>query len=182
MKAPFALAVLLFLASCTDAYSHRLILQASPAADGRQQQNAQTSSIASPQSLPSGTYAHSSDLNDTWPFPEVPIELMSRGDLLARGGAVRALGRAKLQRIKQQSSVSLAIEALASSMDNDDDLVSQALEGITVDACCCHGLLLSLLALDAPLHACVACCPELRKQQDSTGFTWFRSFCIWQYV
>jgi hypothetical protein len=102
------------------------MLQVSPASDGTQQQNTQPNSTASPQPLASGTTASNSGLNDTWPFPEVPIKLMSRGDLLARGGAVRALGRAKLQRIKQQSSVDLNVEALARSMDNDDDLVSAA--------------------------------------------------------
>jgi hypothetical protein len=50
---------------------------------------------------------------------------MSRGDLLARGGAVRALGREKLLRIKEQSSVNLDVDALAQSMDTDDDLVRQ---------------------------------------------------------
>jgi hypothetical protein len=126
MKAPLALALLLVIATCTVTNSHRLILQASPALDGTQQQSTQPSGMTSPQPLPSGTNASNSGLNDTWPFPEVPIKLMSCGDLLARGGAVRALGRAKLQRIKQQSSVSLNVEALARSMDSDDDLVSGA--------------------------------------------------------
>jgi hypothetical protein len=66
----------------------------------------------------------SSSTNFSWPFPEVPIQLMSRGDLLARGGAVRALGREKLQRIKEQSSVTIELDALAQSMESDDDLVS----------------------------------------------------------
>jgi hypothetical protein len=49
---------------------------------------------------------------------------MSRGDLQARGGALKALGRAKLQRIKAQSSVTLTVEALAAKLDKETELVS----------------------------------------------------------
>ncbi|WIA34300.1 hypothetical protein OEZ86_012639 [Tetradesmus obliquus] len=47
---------------------------------------------------------------------------MSHGDITARGGALKALGRAKLQRIKAQSSVNLTIEALAAKLDKEKDL------------------------------------------------------------
>lgn len=75
---------------------------------------------------------------DDWPsdWPDVAIQLMSHGDITARGGALKALGRAKLQRIKAQSSVNLTIEALAAKLDKEKDLVS-----ITRSYAYCEGFL-----------------------------------------
>lgn len=69
------------------------------------------------------------------PFPgdwDVPVTLMSRGDLLARGGALNALGKDKLMTITAQSKVDKNVEQLAATLDGDSDLVSLSAGAVTV--------------------------------------------------
>jgi hypothetical protein len=107
-----ALVVLLLLGVYEAVHAHRLLQQRTSAAfaapDPQQQDNG-----AAP-------------ATDDWPseWPDIAIQIMSRGDLQARGGAMKALGRAKLQRIKAKSSVDLTVEALAAKLDKEQELVS----------------------------------------------------------
>lgn len=139
MKVASSLAVLLLLAVCCVSNAHRMMLQTPPELQATPASSNPPNITASPQPSLNGTGGSSS--NDSWPFPEIPVRLMSRGDLLAQGGAVRALGRDKLLRIRQQSSVNLDVDALAQSMETDDDLVSSA-----------------ALAMAAMCSACVCLC------------------------
>ena len=152
MKAAFSLAVLLLLSVSCVSNAHRLMLQSPPELQATPASSSPPNNTASPQPSLNGTGSSSS--NDSWPFPEIPVRLMSRGDLLAQGGAVRALGRDKLLRIKQQSSVDLDVDALAQSMETDDDLVSHA--GLAMASMCsaCVCLCLCLLLLLLLLRAC----------------------------
>eukprot|EP00882_Tetradesmus_deserticola_P021045 GHRQ01022760.1.p1 GENE.GHRQ01022760.1~~GHRQ01022760.1.p1 ORF type:complete len:256 (+),score=44.78 GHRQ01022760.1:52-768(+) len=65
-----------------------------------------------------------SPATDDWPtdWPEIPVQVMSRGELQAKGGAIKALGLEKLQRIKTRSSVNLTVKALAAKLDKDNEL------------------------------------------------------------
>lgn len=147
MKVASSLAVLLLLAVCCVSNAHRMMLQTSPELQATPASSNPPNITASPQPSLNGTGGSSS--NDSWPFPEIPVRLMSRGDLLAQGGAVRALGRDKLLRIRQQSSVNLDVDALAQSMETDDDLVSSAALAMAAmcSACVC---------LRVPV--CTCCC------------------------
>ncbi|WIA34299.1 hypothetical protein OEZ86_012638 [Tetradesmus obliquus] len=116
---------------------------------------------ASPQPSLNGTGGSSS--NDSWPFPEIPVRLMSRGDLLAQGGAVRALGRDKLLRIRQQSSVNLDVDALAQSMETDDDLLTDAQNLRLMFKC--QSLVMFDNATGTPAAAAAAAAPALTQDE-----------------
>jgi hypothetical protein len=135
-----ALVVLILLGVWRDVQAHRLLhlhTSSAPAPTGPQQQNTGAAPAA-----------------DDWPseWPDVAIQIMSRGDLQARGGAMKALGRAKLQRIKAKSSVNLTVEALAAKLDKEKELVSHQK---------CRLMLAGVVLAHRSGHCCLCCCSSL---------------------